>query len=58
MLTYPGEKSWVLSAVQGNNEVSIWDVETNARQRTLWASSAPALSTTKVNGLYFKVMKV
>ncbi|XP_013397860.1 phosphoinositide 3-kinase regulatory subunit 4 [Lingula anatina] len=57
---YPLHPSWLVSAVQGNNEVSFWDLETGARQKTLWASSAPPLSTTQtsshsVNGLYLGV---
>ncbi|XP_064641912.1 phosphoinositide 3-kinase regulatory subunit 4-like isoform X2 [Lineus longissimus] len=58
LITHPIEQSWVMSAVQGNNEVSMWDLETGARQKTLWASTAPPLSTTQasshsVNGMYF-----
>ncbi|KAL1417642.1 hypothetical protein MTO96_026690 [Rhipicephalus appendiculatus] len=30
--------------VEGNNEVSLWDLETQARLRTLWASASPPLS--------------
>jgi len=41
-------QSGVISSVQGNNEVSLWDMETLARQKTLWASSAPPLSQTQV----------
>lgn len=37
-----------LSAVQGNNEVSMWDMETGDRRLTLWASSAPPLSELQV----------
>lgn len=35
-------------AVQGNNEVSMWDMETGDRKFTLWASSAPPLSEMQV----------
>ncbi|KAI5106465.1 phosphoinositide 3-kinase regulatory subunit 4 isoform X1 [Silurus meridionalis] len=35
---------WLCVAVQGNNEVSMWDMETGDRKFTLWASSAPPLS--------------
>lgn len=38
----------VSSAVQGNNEVSMWDMETGDRKFTLWASSAPPLSEMQV----------
>ena len=50
LVTHSHEQSCILSAVQGNNEVSLWDMETGARQRTLWASSAPPLSTSQVRG--------
>ena len=38
----------VCAAVQGNNEVSMWDMETGDRKFTLWASSAPPLSEMQV----------
>lgn len=38
------------AAVQGNNEVSMWDLETGDRKFTLWASSAPPLSEMQVGG--------
>ncbi|XP_052829468.1 phosphoinositide 3-kinase regulatory subunit 4 [Octopus bimaculoides] len=44
VMMHPQQQSWVLSAVQGNNEVSMWEVETGARQKALWASNSPALS--------------
>ena len=34
--------------MQGNNEVSMWDMETGDRKFTLWASSAPPLSEMQV----------
>ena len=48
LLAHRVEQSWIVSSCQGNNEVSMWDMETGARQKTLWASTAPALSTTQV----------
>lgn len=48
MAYHPLQHSWVVSAVQGNNEVSVWDMETETCQITLWASSAPPLSQTEV----------
>ncbi|XP_061162546.1 phosphoinositide 3-kinase regulatory subunit 4-like [Saccostrea echinata] len=44
LIMHPQEQSWLISATQGNNEVSIWDVETGARQKALWASPTPTLS--------------
>lgn len=40
----PLHQSCVWAAVEGNNEVSLWDLETQARLRTLWASTSPPLS--------------
>ncbi|XP_043266677.1 phosphoinositide 3-kinase regulatory subunit 4 isoform X2 [Venturia canescens] len=44
VITHPTEHSWIISAVQGNNEISMWNLETAFRQTVLWASSAPPLS--------------
>ncbi|XP_057339748.1 phosphoinositide 3-kinase regulatory subunit 4 isoform X1 [Microplitis mediator] len=44
VITHPTEQSWIISAVQGNNEISMWNLETGFRQMVLWASSAPPLS--------------
>lgn len=44
VITHPTEHSWIISAVQGNNEISMWNLETDFRQMVLWASSAPPLS--------------
>ncbi|KAI0213059.1 Phosphoinositide 3-kinase regulatory subunit 4 [Lamellibrachia satsuma] len=49
VLTHGSEQSCVVSAVQGNNEVSVWDIETGARCKTLWASSTPPLSLNKAS---------
>ncbi|KAL7976793.1 hypothetical protein Chor_008742 [Crotalus horridus] len=48
LLMHPLSQSWVIAAVQGNNEVSMWDMETGDRRFTLWASSAPPLSELQV----------
>lgn len=47
LLLHPQQQSSVFCAVRGNNEVSLWDLETGARQLTLWASNAPPLSQTQ-----------
>ncbi|EFN87043.1 phosphoinositide 3-kinase regulatory subunit 4 isoform X1 [Harpegnathos saltator] len=44
VVTHPTEPSWIISAVQGNNEISIWDLETHHQQLVLWASKTPALT--------------
>ncbi|XP_049778491.1 phosphoinositide 3-kinase regulatory subunit 4 [Schistocerca cancellata] len=49
LVRHPVEHSWVMSAVQGNNEISFWNLETQFRQAVLWASSAPPLSHTQVH---------
>uniref|UniRef100_T1ISE1 non-specific serine/threonine protein kinase n=1 Tax=Strigamia maritima TaxID=126957 RepID=T1ISE1_STRMM len=46
---HPHHHSWITSAVNGNNEVNMWDVETGARQYTLWASPEPPLSQTQAS---------
>uniref|UniRef100_A0A673I8V2 non-specific serine/threonine protein kinase n=1 Tax=Sinocyclocheilus rhinocerous TaxID=307959 RepID=A0A673I8V2_9TELE len=48
LLMHPLYQSSVIAAVQGNNEVSMWDMETGDRKFTLWASSAPPLSEMQV----------
>ncbi|XP_006004262.1 phosphoinositide 3-kinase regulatory subunit 4 isoform X2 [Latimeria chalumnae] len=57
LLMHPLYQSWVIAAVQGNNEVSMWDMETGDRRFTLWASTAPPLSEMQpsphsVHGIY------
>uniref|UniRef100_A0A3B1IWU6 non-specific serine/threonine protein kinase n=1 Tax=Astyanax mexicanus TaxID=7994 RepID=A0A3B1IWU6_ASTMX len=57
LLMHPLYQSSVITAVQGNNEVSMWDMETGDRKFTLWASSAPPLSEMQpsphsVHGIY------
>ncbi|XP_067619259.1 phosphoinositide 3-kinase regulatory subunit 4 [Eurosta solidaginis] len=46
---HPTESSYLISASQSNNEVSIWNIETGHRQTVLWASSASLLSNTQTN---------
>jgi len=57
LILHPTEPSWIISANQGNNEISFWNLETGHRQVTFWASTAPALSQTQathhfVQGMY------
>ena len=56
LTSHPTQPSCVVSVVTGNNEISVWDLETGTRQMTLWASTVPILSELKksadsVNGL-------
>ena len=37
---HPSQPSSIISAVSGNNEVSVWDMETATRRQMLWASPA------------------
>lgn len=58
VVPHPTEPSWLISSSHGNNEVSIWNVETGHRQAALWASNAPPLSketnaNANVNCYYF-----
>lgn len=56
VIAHPQEQSWTISATHGNNEVSMWDVETGARQKVLWASTAPPLSQTQVMSTQIDVL--
>lgn len=47
-LAIPGSGE-VLASVQGNNEVGLWNMESQFRQLVLWASSSPPLSTNQSN---------
>ncbi|KDR14050.1 phosphoinositide 3-kinase regulatory subunit 4 isoform X2 [Zootermopsis nevadensis] len=49
LICHPTEQSCVMSAVHGNNEVSVWNLETHCRQTVLWASSSPPLTHTTTN---------
>ncbi|XP_060527972.1 phosphoinositide 3-kinase regulatory subunit 4 [Cylas formicarius] len=44
VISHPTEHSWIMSAVQGNNEISMWNLETGSRQKVLWGSTTPPLS--------------
>ncbi|XP_018329607.1 phosphoinositide 3-kinase regulatory subunit 4 [Agrilus planipennis] len=46
VISHPTEHSWIISSVQGNNEISMWNLETGFRQCVLWGSSSPPLSKT------------
>ncbi|XP_068243849.1 phosphoinositide 3-kinase regulatory subunit 4 isoform X3 [Palaemon carinicauda] len=52
---HPTEGSWVVSAINGNNEISMWDMETQSRHMTLWASTKPPLSMTQASSGFEKV---
>nr|XP_002121994.1 phosphoinositide 3-kinase regulatory subunit 4 [Ciona intestinalis] len=60
VMTHPTRTSNIVSVVTGNNEVSVWDIETGTRQTTLWGSTAPPLSQTQktadsVNGIHASI---
>ncbi|KAF6037532.1 PIK3R4 [Bugula neritina] len=42
--SHPAESSWVVGAMAGHNELSIWNLETKQRQKMLWASSSPVFA--------------
>ncbi|KAL1124298.1 hypothetical protein AAG570_002066, partial [Ranatra chinensis] len=46
---HPTEPSWLISAAVGNDEVSLWDIESESRRTVLWGSSTPPLSHTQGN---------
>ena len=41
-----GNELYFIWNILGNNEVGLWNLESRFRQRVLWASSSPILSTT------------
>ncbi|GFQ80252.1 phosphoinositide 3-kinase regulatory subunit 4 [Trichonephila clavata] len=48
MLVHPRKRSSIFTSVQGNNEVSLWDLETQGRLMTLWSEKdVPPLSQTQ-----------
>ncbi|XP_050436051.1 phosphoinositide 3-kinase regulatory subunit 4 [Adelges cooleyi] len=49
LIRHPTESSWIISAMQDNNEVTVWNLESGSKQQTLWASSAPPLSNSQTN---------
>ncbi|XP_066254532.1 phosphoinositide 3-kinase regulatory subunit 4 [Euwallacea similis] len=44
VIPHPTENSWLISSVQGNNEISMWNLESGSRQKVLWGSTTPPLS--------------
>lgn len=54
-MKHPTEPSWIISAMQDNNEVTVWNLESGSKQQTLWASSAPPLSNTQVSIILIKL---
>lgn len=56
LLCHPTQPSCLVSAVNHNNEISIWDWENQSRTLALWASPAPPLSSFQAC-LIMKTMK-
>lgn len=57
IVMHPQKQSWFASAVEWNNEVSMWNVESMMRQEMLWASPYPPFTEMEnsghsVRGLY------
>ncbi|KAL8601723.1 hypothetical protein ACOMHN_033899 [Nucella lapillus] len=48
MVMHPQKQSWFASAVEWNNEVSMWNVESMMRQEMLWASPYPPFTEMEV----------
>lgn len=44
VVSHPIKSSWIISSVQGNNEMDMWNLETAEREKVLWGSSAPPLT--------------
>ena len=49
---HPLQPSWIVASFQGNNEISMWDLETAAKKHTLWASQHPPLTYSQVGVIY------
>ncbi|KAL1512914.1 hypothetical protein ABEB36_002417 [Hypothenemus hampei] len=49
VIPHPTEHSCLLSSVQGNNEISMWNLETGSRQKVLWGSTTPPLSKSSIS---------
>lgn len=49
VVSHPTKHSCILSSVQGNNEISMWNLETGSREKVYWASKAPPLSKPAVS---------
>lgn len=47
LVCHPTEPSWLISAVQGHNEISMWNMEMQCRQSMLWASDAQPFSSNR-----------
>ena len=45
---HPKEPSWIISSSYGNNEVSIWCIESGSRHTVFWGSASPPLSSINV----------
>lgn len=52
LLSHPTQPSCLISAVNNNNEVSIWDWENQSRSLALWASPTPPLSSFQVGRVW------
>lgn len=48
-MCHPTEHACVISSAQGNNEISMWNLETGFREKVLWGSQSPPLSKTHVS---------
>lgn len=49
VISHPTEPSWIISSVNGNNKILMWNLETKSLEKILWGSSAPPLSQTPVS---------
>ena len=56
VVSHPTKHSCILSSVQGNNEISMWNLETGSREKVYWASKAPPLSKPAVSFLIVSVI--
>lgn len=57
MAIHPLKTSSIISSVNGNNEVNIWDLETSSCSTSLWASSVPVMSSRQVGDLICNIFQ-
>lgn len=58
LVSHPTEHSWIFSSAQGNNEITIWNLETGYRQKVLWGSNSPPLSKTQVSWKNYIIARI
>lgn len=53
VMCHPTEPSWIISSVQGNNKIVMWNLETKSMEQILWSGKSPPLSQSSVSKIHF-----